>query len=231
MFVREGKRFGIVGALPLALVLAGCQTNNFGNQYLSGVAQVDGKSGQAAAEAPRSAIEALVREARKAIKANDLDRASMLANAALKLDITNPDLQFLNGYVYHLMATAGDSTKLSLAEQGLKLALKFAPGHLASRYQLGLMYMDQRRHTLAQGHFAAVALHRPESPQVLYNLASSSYYARDPQTAEAALNRLADVAPDFAAEPFVLKAQALTKAALDDDDSAQAFLDAYAVKA
>lgn len=227
MFVRLGSRYAKMSALPLALMLAGCQTLDFAGGQFSGTETQ--RSGDTA-EAPKSAIEALVRETRRAIKANDLDGASRAANAALKLDITDPELQYLNGYTYHLMAAAGDKTKLELAEQGLKLALKFAPGHLASRYQLGLMYMDQRRYSLAQAHFAAVALHRAEDPRVLYNLAASSYYARDPQTAEAALNRLAQVAPDFASEPFVLKAQALTKAALDDDEGARSFLDIYSGK-
>ncbi len=227
MYLRGGMRRVVVCALPLALVLAGCQTGDFGGKRPIGeTAEVDGD----VTKAPRSAIEVLVREGRRAIEADDLDHASRVFNAALKLDVTNPDLQFLNGYTYHLIATAGDASKLELAEQGLKLALKFEPGHLAARYQLGLMYMDQRRYELAQGHFAAVALHRPESAQVLYNLAASSYYSRDPQTAEAALNRLVKAAPDFAKKPFVLKAQAVTKAALDDEDAARKFLDAYAVE-
>ncbi|MEQ9361402.1 MAG: hypothetical protein RLO05_06825, partial [Rhodospirillales bacterium] len=73
---------------------------------------------------------------------------------------------------------------------------------------LGLLYMDQRRYALAQGHLAAVALHRPEDAALLYNLAASSYYSHDPQMAEAALNQLAKVAPTSAVDPDVLWAQA-----------------------
>lgn len=214
-----------LGVCVLALSVAGCQT--LGVDRSGATAASYGTSSEVASNAPESALGLLVREGQRAIAENDLDRASRVLNTALKLDITNPDLQFLNGYAYHLMAAAGDSSKLELAEQGLKLALKFDPGHIAARYQLGLMYMDQRRFALAQAHFASVVLHRPEDAHVLYYLAASSYYARDPQTAEAALNRLAKVAPDFASKPFVLKAQAITKAALDDGDAASTFADAF----
>lgn len=214
------KAFVRLVFVSTAIILSGCQT--------AGVASRSGGPGESVTEAPASAVEALVSEGRKAILANDLKRASLLLNAALKLDIANPDLQYLNGYIYQLMAAAGDATKLDLAEQGFSLALKFDPGHLASRYQLALLHLDQRRFALAQTEFASTALHRPNSPEVLYNLAVSSYYARDPQTAEAALNRLSDISPAFAAQPHVLKAQAITKAALDDAEGAQPFLDAYA---
>lgn len=207
-----------------ALTVGGCGTLGGGADYPQ--AQWDPASADEAG-APKSAVEALLREGRKVLGAKDYTRASRLFNAALKLDVTNANLQFLNSYTYHLMGVAGDSSKLELAEQGLKLTLKFDPGHLAARYQLGLLYMDQRRFGLAQGHFAAVALHRPDDARVLYNLAASSYYARDPRTAEAALTRLATVDPDLAKQPHVLRAQAMTKAALDDPDAAVAFLQSF----
>lgn len=219
--MKSGKTYMRVFCLSSALVLGACAT--------PGPGAVDGGPWGAQKEdgAPISAVEAYVREARKALADDDLKRASRLFNSALKLDVTNADLQYLNGYAYHLMGIKGDSSKLELAEQGLKLTLKFDPGHLAARHQLGLLYMDQRRFGLAQGHFAAVALHRPDDVNVLYNLAASSYYARDPQTAEAALTRLAKVDPEAASKPTVLRAQAVTKAALNDPAAAHAFLEAY----
>ncbi len=183
------------------------------------------------ANAPKSAVEAYIREGHKALADNKLERASRLFNSALKLDVTNANLQFLNSYTYHLMGIKGDSAKLELAEQGLKLTLKFDPGHLAARYQLGLLYMDQRRFGIAQGHFAAVALHRPDDVNVLYNLAASSYYSRDPQTAEAALTQLAKIDPEAASKPDVLRAQMMTKAALNDPQAAHAFLRVYEAQA
>ena len=158
---------------------------------------------------------------------DDLDKAQRLFSGALKLDITNADLQFLNGLAYHLIGISKDRSKLELAEQGLLLALKFDPSHLAARYQLGLLYMDQRRYALAQGHLAAVALHRPNDAALLYNLAASSYYSHDPQMAEAALNQLAKVSPETAADPDILWSQALVKAALNDNEAAKDYLNSF----
>lgn len=173
------------------------------------------------------AVQVLVRESINALEAQNMDEASRLINLALKLDITNPDLQFLNGLTYHLMGVQGDASKFELAEQGYKQALKFDPGNLSANYQLGLLYMDQRRYVLAQGYFAAVALHRGDDPAVLYSLASASYYARDPKTAEAALKQLMAVAPEAKEQPEVLKAAALSLAAMDDRAGASAFVSAY----
>ncbi|MBX2832898.1 MAG: hypothetical protein KTR23_17370 [Rhodospirillales bacterium] len=173
------------------------------------------------------AVQELVRESIRALEARKMDEASRLINLALKLDITNPDLQFFNGLTYHLMGVQGDASKFELAEQGYKQALKFDPGNLAANYQLGLLYMDQRRYGLAQGYFAAVALHRGDDPAVLYSLASASYYARDPKTSEAALKRLIAVAPEAQQQPEVLKAAALSLAAMDDREGAAAFVSAY----
>lgn len=200
------------------LIVGGCGTFA-GTKYELQSANWDG--------APKSAVQAFVHEGHAALSAKEYKRASRLFNSALKLDVTNANLQFLNSYTYHLMGVAGDSSKLELAEQGLKLTLKFDPGHIGARYQLGLLYMDQRRFGLAQGYFASVALHRADDPVVLYNLAASSYYARDPQTAEAALNRLAEIDPEIAEKPYVLRAQAMTKAALNDPGAARAFLKSY----
>jgi len=142
------------------------------------------------------------------------------------MDITNSDLQFLNGFIYHLMGKSGDASKFELAEQGYKQALQFEPGNLIAQYQLGHLYMDQRRHGLAQLEFAAVAQHYGDDPYVLYNLAAASYYAHDPETAEGALKRLIEVDPDKAADPNVIKAMAVSLAAMNDA-SARDYLESY----
>ncbi len=209
-------------AVCALVALAGCQTlslsttpTNTDNQLVvNSAVQAD-------------AVSELVRESTRALEAQKMDDASRLINLALKLDVSNPDLQFLNGLTYHLMGVQGDASKFDLAEQGYKQALKFDPGNLSATYQLGLLYMDQRRYGLAQGYFAAVALHRDDDPSVLYNLASASYYARDPRTSEAALRRLLAVAPEAKQQPEILKATALSLAAMDDREGASAFVSAY----
>lgn len=209
-------------AVCALVTLAGCQTLSLNNTPTKTDNQFVISSGVEA-----DAVSELVHASNLALEAQEMDEASRLINLALKLDVTNPDLQFLNGLTYHLMGVQGDASKFDLAEQGYKQALKFDPGNLSASYQLGLLYMDQRRYGLAQAYFAAVALHRGDDPAVLYSLASASYYARDPLTAEAALKRLMDVAPEAKQQPEVLKAAALSLAAMDDRTGASAFLAAY----
>tara|TARA_R110000868_G_scaffold78456_3_gene223874 strand:- start:10460 stop:12415 length:1956 start_codon:yes stop_codon:yes gene_type:complete len=214
--------------VALAAFLGGCQTLNFDTVDAGSGAHVDPNL-SAQLSQPREVL-TLIKEGEQALRDKDLDKAQRLFSGALKLDITNADLQFLNGLAYHLIGISKDRSKLELAEQGLQLALKFDPSHLAARYQLGLLYMDQRRYALAQGHFAAVAIHRPQDAALLYNLAASSYYSHDPQMAEAALNQLAKIAPESVADPDVLWAQALVKAALNDNEAAKGYLSAFREK-
>ena len=210
-------RAGVLGVSMLALV--GCETTGMGSMAPGGnSSSVKTVVGMPAKD---SAIQALVRQSLGALEKDKLKDASRYINLALKLDITNPDLQFLNGLTYHLMGVRGDASKYVLAEQGYNQSLKFDPGNLSARYQLGLLYMDQRRYGLAQSHFAAVALHRSKDPAVLYSLASASYYARDPKTSEAALRRLMKVAPDAKSQPKILKAAALSLSAMDDRAGAE----------
>ena len=206
--------------------LGGCQTTGAGTR-----ANVDGVNGavKTVVGLPTgdTAIQTLVRQSIEALNDRDLPEASRLINLALKLDVTNPDLQFLNGLTYHLMGVRGDASKFELAEQGYKQSLKFDMGNLSARYQLGLLYMDQRRYGLAQESFAAVAVHHGDDPAVLYSLASASYYARDPKTSEAALRHLMKIAPDTKNNPDILKAAALSLSAMDDRAGASEFAAAY----
>lgn len=224
-------RHALMGVSLLALV--GCQTTGMdGGQTRSGVVMsidkpLEYNKSVLGMPAEDSAIQVLVRDSIDFLKQGNAKEASRLINLALKLDVTNPDLQFLNGLTYHLMGVLGDASKFELAEQGYKQSLKFDPGNLPSRYQLGLLYMDQRRYPLAQENFAAVALHHNDDPAVLYSLASASYYSRDPRTAAAALKRLMEISPESRENPEILKATALALSAMDDRSSAQEFIATY----
>lgn len=211
-----------------SILLGGCQTMADGGRpaFFAVEAKAQDKLSYKIV-AQDTSIQVLIKKSMQEIEKGDLEEASNFSNLALKLDITNPDLQFFNGYVYHLMGVQGDSSKFELAEQGFQQALKFDPGNLAARYQLGLLYADQRRFSLAQGHFAAVAMHLSDNPNVLYNLATSSYYARDPETAEAALKRLLEIAPNDEERADILRASALVLAAMNEDEEAQKYIKSY----
>lgn len=211
-----------------SILLSGCQTLSDGTSPAFFAAESAHKDGSFYEISKKdTSIQVLIKKSKDQIAKGNLEEASNYSNLALKLDITNPDLQFFNGYVYHLMGVRGDSSKFDLAEQGFQQALKFDPGNLAARYQLGLLYADQRRFGLAQAHFAAVATHLSDEPSVLYNLATSSYYARDPKTADAALNRLLDVVPDPEKRADILRAGALSLAAMNETAEAEEYIESY----
>ena len=166
----------------------------------------------------------LVAEGVAALKANDLSKASLMFNAALKLNVTSSETHVLNALTYHLMALAGDSSKYELAEEGYKVALRFDATNWLADYHLGLCYLDQRKFVLAQQHLARAADVESNDADVLYDLAVASYYSLDPRIAEGALKRLREVAPQRANAPEVLRAAAFAKAALNDMTGAEALL-------
>lgn len=196
--------------LCAALPLAGCQT-------------LDG-DGAATAEAAVSEPAQLRREGVKALRENRLKEASTYFNAALKLDVQNPSTQFLNGLAYHMQAVTSDRSLFPLAHQGYSLAIQFDPTSWIARYHLGLLHLDKREYAQAKTAFADALLYNDRDPDLLYNLAAASYYAHDPQTAEAALTRLREIEPDSAR---TLRASAVVLAALGNPAEARRFLDRY----
>ncbi len=214
-------------AFSALLAVGGCQTLE--GPGTSSIFSSDfGASAQGDTLKEGNKVQLLVTEAFKAIERGDLDMASHAANLALKLDITNPHLQFLNGYVYHQLGDDGDTAKYIMAEQGYRQSLKFGSGNLAAHYQLGILYKSQRRYEEAQTHFSYVAMYRSDSPDVLYNLAVASYFAHDAKTADAALSRLAKITPDANTSPEILKARMMALAAMDDRAGVDALMAQYA---
>lgn len=187
-------------------------------KLLSGV-QVDSLRKQA-----NTAEKKIIAEAMDALRANNLAKASQLFNAALKLRISSSELHALNALTYHLMALAGDSSRYEMAEEGYKVALRFDPTNAVAEYQLGLCYLDQRKFPQAQQHLARAAVANSSDPEILYDLALASYYARDPRIAEGALLRLAEISPERARSPEFYRALAMTRAALNDMPAAMATL-------
>ncbi len=154
----------------------------------------------------------------------ELDKASLVLNSALKLDPTSSYVQLLNGLAYHLMATQGDADKYGLAEQGYKLALQFDKSNWLARYFLGNLYLDQKQFAVAQTIFAEALLYADNDADMLYQLATASYYAGDPTTAAAALGRLDVLAPG---QPRVMRAMSIVMAAINKPTEAQTYLDRY----
>ena len=153
-----------------------------------------------------------------------LDEGSRLLNAALKLDPSNSYLQFFNAFGYHLMAQRGDTEKFALAEQGYLLAVQFDASNWIAHYFLGTMYFEQRNFSAAQQEWAAVLLSLGEDQEVLLRMVAAAYYAGDPVTAAACLERLRVLSPS---DPQVLRLSALVSAAINQPEQAAIWLARY----
>ncbi len=178
---------------------------------------------------PQEALTSLPRmhaaEGLKALDQGDLNTASEEFNKALKLDLNNSYLQYLNGLAYHLRAVAGEGRSFALAREGYKLAVKFDPTNWLAHAYLGLLALDERQYAAAQEHLAEAVIYNPEDKDLLYALATASYYAGDLVTADAALHRARELGGDQ--DPMVLRASAITSAALDRPEAARSFFDQY----
>lgn len=166
----------------------------------------------------------VIAEGIKAMRSGKYEDASALFNAALKLSITKPELHLLNALSYHMMALDGDGAKFELAEEGYRQALHFDASNWLAEYYLGLCYLDQRKYPQAQKHLASAAVAEGRDPDVLYDLAVASYYARDPRIADGALKRLRDVAPEEGNKPAALRAAILARAALGEEEGLPALI-------
>ena len=172
-------------------------------------------------------VQALAAEGMSALRFGRLEEASQLFNTALRLDLGNASLQFMNALTYHLMALNGDSEKFALAEQGYSLAHKFDPTSVLSMYYQGLAFLDQRKFEEAKGAFAIAAVMEDGDPEILYDLARAAYYGGDPRTAKAALKKLASLNQSQVAQDKVLRASIVTDAALGDMASAKKLLERF----
>lgn len=204
---------GIALLMGCAVFLAGCQT--FGTD--------EPASTRADVKSPIESRSIAVRGV-QALQEGDLDLASRLFNGALKLEIQNSYLQFLNGLAYHMIAIRSDRTKFTHAEQGYKLAIKFDESNWMARYYLGLLYLDKRQYALAKAAFADAMLYNDSYPDLLYNFTVASYYARDPETAAGPLTRLQQVEPGSGR---MLRASSIITAALGRAQEAETWLEKY----
>lgn len=167
---------------------------------------------------------ALVAEGVIKLDEGELDEASSLFNTALKLDLSNSNLHFMNALTYHLMAKSGNTKNYEFAEQGYKLATKFDGSNSLAQYYLGLAFLDQRKFGAAQGALAKAALMNEKDPDILYDLARASYYAGDPRTSKASLDKIIAMNLGDIEEARFVRASILTNAALDRPVEAERLL-------
>jgi tetratricopeptide (TPR) repeat protein len=175
-------------------------------------------------EKVKTDIQALAAEGMGALSAGKLEIASQLFNTALRLDLSNASLQFMNALTYHLMALNGDAQKFTLAEQGYTLAYKFDPTSVLPMYYQGLAFIDQRKFDEAKNALAIAAVMEDADPEVLYDLARAAYYSGDPRTAMAALQKLSKLNQALVDKGKIMRASIVTSAALGDLATAKKML-------
>lgn len=171
-----------------------------------------------------SASRQLAVEGIKAMDAKSFAKANDLFNLALKVDINNSSLHFLNGLSYHMRGLAGEGALYGLAQQGYERAIEFDPSNNVARHQLGLLFMDRRDYPSALTHLMEASLYAKDDADLLYDLVVAAYYAKDPRTAYAALQGLRGAQPGLAS-PRVLRASAIVAACAGDDVAARAYLE------
>lgn len=170
-----------------------------------------------------SAARQLAQEGIKALDAREYEKASALFNLALKVDINNSYLHFLNALTYHMRAINGEGSLYPLAQQGYEMAIQFDPSNKVARHYLGLLYIDRREYVMAKGQLMEAALYDKDDTELLYDLAYAAYYAKDPATSFAALQGVL-AAPGRTESPQLYRALAIVAAAAGDDAAARGFL-------
>lgn len=136
--------------------------------------------------------------------------------AALRDDVRNPQLQFLNGLAYDQLSRAGDRSKLDLARVGYQNATRFDPGNYWAHLQLGYLELDAGNYVAAQDSFARAVKDQPQRWEAAYGLGVASYYAGDAALARLAAERLRQIDPEH---PGTLRLLAFAMAAVGEPEA------------
>lgn len=170
-----------------------------------------------------SASRQLAKEGIKALDGKEYEKASALFNLALKTDINNSYLHFLNGLTYHIRALNGEGSLYPLAQQGYEMAVQFDTSNRVARHYLGLLFIDRREFVLAKNQLMEAALYEKEDTELLHDLAYAAYYAKDPATAYAALQGILESGTQNNSVQL-MRSLAIVAAAVGDDAAARGFL-------
>jgi tetratricopeptide (TPR) repeat protein len=132
---------------------------------------------------------------------------------ALRDDLRNPQLQFLNGLAFDRLSHRGDRAKLDLARVGYENAVKFDPGSYWAYLQLGYLELDAGNYQSAQEAFAQAVKDQPARWEAVYGLGVASYYSGDAAVARLAAEKATALAPD---NPLTTRLLAFSMAATGD---------------
>ncbi len=151
------------------------------------------------------------------------DRVALeTVNKSLKSAPLDPRLNFLAALSYETTSVIGTDRR-EMARVGYTMALKGDPSFWPAHVQLGLMAMEDRRATAAQGHFTAAALFQPTEPMIFYSLARAAFCAGDLSLAKEAWDRATALRTPRTKDEFITGAAVLKTSG--DLDGAQYFVD------
>jgi hypothetical protein len=147
------------------------------------------------------------------------DRVALEAvNKSLKAAPLDPRLNYLAALSYEATSVIGTDRR-EMARVGYNMALKGDPTFWPAHVQLGLLAMEDRNATTAQGHFTAAALFQPTEPMVYYNLSRAAFCAGDLLVAHDAWVRATSLRAPQTTDEFITGAAVLKSSG--DLDGAQ----------
>jgi hypothetical protein len=113
------------------------------------------------------------------LQKGDLQKAHSVFSVALKIDIRNAGLHFLNGLTYQMMYEAGDEASYELAVTGYITALSLESNLEPALLQLGQLHLFAKKYDLAQQSFSEAYAINSNSTRALMGFAQASILAGD----------------------------------------------------
>ena len=170
----------------------------------------------------------LVQSGAEYLQKGDLQAAHSVFSVALKIDIRNAGLHFLNGLTYHMMYEAGDEASYDLAVTGYNTALSLDPNLEPALLQLGQLYLFAKKYALSQNSFSDAYAINSNSTQALMGMAQSSMLSGDMKSAFWATVQLD--AKGFR-NPEFLRLKAIQAALAQNPEKAKEFAKQYSLVA
>jgi len=219
--------------LPLALIViavSGCSTmDNPKSAFSSGPLKVeDYIKPSFAKKADPSNSQLLLQSGTDYLQQGDLQKAHSVFSVALKVDIRNAGLHFLNGLTYQMMYEAGDEASYDLAVTGFNTALSLDSNLEPALLQLGQLHLSAKKYDLAQKAFSEASTSNSKSTRALMGLAQSSILAGDMKTgywATVQLDTMDWKSPEF------LRLKAIQAALAQSPEKAKEYAKQYAMVA
>jgi len=162
------------------------------------------------------------------LQKGDLQKAHSVFSVALKIDIRNAGLHFLNGLTYQMMYEAGDEASYDLAVTGYITALSLDSNLEPALLQLGQLHLFAKKYDLAQQSFSEAYAINSNSTRALMGFAQASILAGDMKSGYWATVQLD--AMDWKS-PELLRLKAIQAALAQSPEKAKEYARQYALVA